>query len=177
MVFPAPYALNGPSLALRAAGALLAVMAYGALMTGAGSAQAHDVKTGDLVLDHAYAMPSLAGVANGAAYLRGIRNRGDQPDRLIGASSPVAARVELHRMMLDAGVMRMREVPFIELPAQAETALRHGGDYHLMLVDLKRRLQDGDRFDLTLKFERAGTQTVKVWVQTPRESASSGHRH
>ncbi len=139
----------------------------------AGLASAHGVTAGTLVLDHPYALPSLAGAANGAAYLRGIHNRGATADRLIGADTPVAARVELHRMALDGGVMRMREVPFIALPPDSQVPLRHGGEYHLMLIHLKRPLKDGDRFDMTLKFEHARPQTVKVWVQTPRHAAAA----
>lgn len=146
-------------------------------LAGAGGAHAHDERVGELTLDHPYATPSLAGSAHGAAYLKGIRNRGEQADRLVGASTPVATRVELHRRALDAGVMRMREVPFIELPPKADTPLRHGGEYHLMLIDLKQPLKDGERFDLTLHFERAGTRTVKVWVQTPRDETRGAHRH
>ncbi|MEQ1535968.1 MAG: copper chaperone PCu(A)C [Burkholderiaceae bacterium] len=137
----------------------------------------HGVSKGDLVLDHPYATPSLSGVKNGSAYLRGIRNKGEKSDRLLSASSPVAERVELHRMTLDKGVMRMREVPAIDLPPQSTTSLRHGGDYHLMLVDLKQPLKDGDRFELTLNFERAGKETVKVWVQTPRATSNTEHQH
>lgn len=141
------------------------------------SAYGHGTAVGDLQLDHPYAVPSLAGVNNGAAYLRGIQNKGQQPDKLLSASSDVAARVELHRMGLDAGVMRMREVPFIALPAGQTTLLRHGGEHHLMLMDLKRPLKDGDRFDMTLNFERAGSQTVRVWVQTPREGRVTHSAH
>jgi copper(I)-binding protein len=138
----------------------------------------HGTSKGDLVLDHPYATPSLAGVKNGSAYLRGINNKGDKPDRLVSASSPVARRVELHRMELEGAVMRMREVPAIDLPAKTVTELRHGGSYHLMLMDLKQPLKDGDRFDMTLNFERAGKQTVKVWVQQPRDlSTGSTHQH
>lgn len=154
-----------------------AAVLLGVLLTGLTGALAHGQKAGELTLDHPYALPSLAGSPHGAAYLRGITNRGDQPDRLLGATTPVAARVELHRMTLDAGVMRMRELPFIALPARSETPLRHGGEHHLMLIDLKQPLKDGDRFDLTLKFERAGTQTVRVWVQTPRDASGGKHRH
>ena len=146
-------------------------------LAASGWARAHDERVGDLTLNHPYATPSLAGSANGAAYLKGIRNRGEQADRLLAASSPVAARVELHRMTLDNGVMRMREVPSIELPPKGDTPLRHGGEYHLMLIDLKQPLKDGDRFDLTLRFERAGERTVKVWVQTPRDGVSGPHQH
>jgi copper(I)-binding protein len=141
-------------------------------------AQAHGSSKGDLLIEHPYATPSLAGSPHGAAYLRGVRNKGQQADRLIRASSPVAERVELHRMEMDSGVMRMREVSAIELPAGSTTSLRHGGEYHLMLMNLKRPLKDGDRFDLTLTFERAGTQSVKVWVQTPKDaSGDAQHKH
>ena len=139
--------------------------------------RAHNVRVGDLTLDHPYATPSLAGSTTGAAYFRRISNRGEQPDRLVGASTPVAARVELHRVSLDNGVMRMREVALIELPPKSDTPLRHGGEYHLMLIDLKQPLKDGERFDLTLRFERAGERTVTVWVQVPRGEAAGGHRH
>lgn len=92
-------------------------------------------------MDYPYATPSLTGVRNGAAYLRGIRNRGEQPDRLYGASTTVAARVELQRNTLDGGVLRMDEVDAIALPPRAVTPLRHGGEYHLMLVDLNQPLK------------------------------------
>jgi copper(I)-binding protein len=142
------------------------------------AAFAHGTTKGDLVIDHPYAVPSLQGVANGAAYLRGIKNKGDKPDRLRGASTLMADRVEVHRMVTEAGVMRMREVDAIDLLPGETTSLRHGGEYHLMLINLKQPLKDGDRFDLTLRFERAGTQTVKVWVQTPREAAQDQvHKH
>lgn len=161
----------------RARRGALVLGALLALALVAPAAHSHGTRHGDLVLDHPYAVPSLAGVANGAAYLRGIQNKGRQTDRLLSASSPVAARVELHRMALDGGVMRMREVPAIELPANKTTPLRHSGEYHLMLMDLKQPLKDGDRFDLTLNFERAGAQTVKVWVQTPRSAPTGAHSH
>jgi copper(I)-binding protein len=55
--------------------------------------------------------------------------------------------------------------------------MRHTGDFQLLLRDLKHPLKDGDRFDLTLNFARAGTQTVKVWVQTPRNSHADHKEH
>ncbi|WP_348754227.1 copper chaperone PCu(A)C [uncultured Aquincola sp.] len=140
-------------------------------------ATAHDFKLGALRIDHPYATPTPAGVANGAAYLRGIRNTGGQADRLVGASTPAAARVEIHRSVLDAdNVMRMRAVDGIDLPPKSEVQVRHGGEYHLMLIDLKRPLKDGDRFTITLRFEKAGEREVTAWVQTPRGQPEA-HRH
>ena len=97
---------------------------------------------------------------------------------LIGAESPVAGTAEVHEMRMDGNVMRMRQVPALELPAQTEVSLRHGGagTHHLMLLDMAKPLQDGDRFDLELVFEKAGTRRVNVWVQTPRAGAPA-HKH
>jgi len=162
-----------PSLARR--GVLHTMTAFALLGASiATPAHAHDFRAGQLVIDHPYATPSLAGTPNGAAYLRGIRNRGSAPDRLVAASTPVAERVELHEMTTEGDVIRMREVPAIDLPAGQEVQLRHGQRYHLMLINLRQPLKVGDRFDLTLKFEKAGEMKVKAWVQQPR---GGEHRH
>ncbi len=156
--------------------AAAAALALGA----AGAAQAHDFRLGQLVIDHPYAPPSLAGTSNGVAYLKGIRNQGDAPDRLVSASTPVAERVEIHEMTHEGDVMRMRAVPGVELPAGQEVQLRKGQRYHLMLLGLRQPLKVGDRFDLTLKFEKAGETTVKVYVQEPKAAGAGGeggHEH
>lgn len=138
-------------------------------------AAAHGSRLGDIVVDHPYATPTPAGARTGAAYLRRLVNRGQQPDRLIGASTPLADAVEFHRSARDGDVMRMRAIDAIDVPAGAELGLRHDGDTHLMLVGLKEALRDGQRFPLRLRFERAGEVEVTVWVQTPR--AGGTHRH
>lgn len=154
--------------------AFAAVACFGAFS----AAQAHDFRAGNLSIDHPYATPSLPGVSTGAAYVRGIRNKGQEADRLIGASTPVAERVELHTMKMDGDVMRMRALDGIDLPAGQEVQLRHGQAQHLMLVGLKKPLVAGDRFDLTLRFEKAGATTVKAWVQQPRAAAADPeHKH
>jgi hypothetical protein len=135
---------------------------------------AHGVSAGSLQLDHPYAVPSAPGDAHGKAYLRGIWNTGAHADRLLSASTSMAAQVKLHSLLADANGLRGLEVLAIDLPARTTVKLRHTGDYQLSLIDLKKPLKDGDRFDLTLNFERAGTKTVQVWVQTPRE-VQAGH--
>lgn len=138
---------------------------------------AHGVKLGPLEIDHPYATPSPPGANNGAAYFRTLRNRGAQPDRLIGASTPVARAVEIHRSVIDAqNVMRMRAIEGIDIPANGQVQVRHGGEIHLMLIDLKAPLKDGDRFSMTLRFQKAGEREVTVWVQQPREGTAT-HRH
>ena len=74
--------------------------------------------------------------------------------------------------------MRMRAIDGIALPPGTEVRLRHGGEHHLMLLGLKQPLLVGDRFPLTLRFERAGEREVMVWVQQPRVSAGvHEHKH
>jgi copper(I)-binding protein len=144
-----------------------------------GPAQAHGFRVGDIEIDHPYALPTVAGVPHGAVYFRRLRNRGQRADRLVGASTPAAGAVEFHRSTLDeAQVMRMRPADAIELPAGSELRLRHGGSWHLMLIDLKQPLIQGQRFPMRLRFEIAGEQDVVVWVQQPRrDDAQAGHRH
>ncbi len=138
---------------------------------------AHDFKAGALRIDHPYATPSRPGLTTGAVYFRGIRNTGRADDKLLSASTPVAASVEIHRMQMQGDVMQMRAVPALEIPAGATVDLKHSqpSGYHLMLLDLKAPLKDGDRFPVTLRFEKAGSHEVQVWVQTPRKNASNRH--
>jgi copper(I)-binding protein len=141
-----------------------------AVLTSAPYSQAHGTQAGDLLLDHAYAVPSLLGEPHGKAYLRGIKNSGGQADRLLSASTPIAAAVDLQSLKKHGNDLHAETVTTIELPPKATTLMRHTGDYLLLLRDLKQPLKDGDRFDLTLNFARAGTLTVHVWVQTPRDA-------
>lgn len=141
---------------------------------------AHDFKAGDLRIDHPYATPTIATQSTGAVYFRGIRNTGKAADRLLSATTPVATRVEIHRMQMQGQVMQMRAVPALELPAGTTVPLRHGASngHHLMLRELKAPLKDGDRFPVTLTFERAGTHEVMVWVQKPNRPAHDAtHQH
>jgi copper(I)-binding protein len=141
-------------------------------------AVAHDSSVGDIHIVHAFATPSLAGSGNGAAYFVTLENTGDKPDRLLRASTPVAASVELHNMGMDAqGVMRMREVDGIALAPKASIKMRPGMGFHLMLIGLRQPLKEGATFPMTLSFERAGKVEVKVVVQTPRADSASGAAH
>ncbi|MBE0589354.1 MAG: copper chaperone PCu(A)C [Hydrogenophaga sp.] len=150
-----------------------------ASMGGVTRVWAHDFKVGELRIDHPYATPSRPGMPTGAVYFRGIRNTGSSTDRLVSVSTPVAGRVEIHRMQMQGEVMQMRAVPALDIPAGATVVMKHGmaDGHHLMLLDLKSPLKDGDRFAVTLTFEKAGSHDVKVWVQTPRDTAAGHARH
>jgi len=86
--------------------------------------------------------------------------------RLVGVSSPVAGRAELHQMSMDGQTMRMHAVDGVDLPANQPVDLASGG-YHIMLFDLRRQLKDGDQVPLTLRVVEAGGKPEDVTVQVP----------
>jgi copper(I)-binding protein len=86
------------------------------------------------------------------------------PDRLVGASTPAAGRVELHVTSKEGEVMRMREVKAYDIPAKGGFELKPGGA-HLMLVDLKAPLKEGATVPMTLRFEKAGEVKVELHVR------------
>jgi copper(I)-binding protein len=137
----------------------------------AGAAQAHDFKVGAITIDHPYAVPSTAGSALGGVYVRALKNGGDAPDRLLGALSPAAESVQIQRSATPGDLSGAVGGGPIELPPRAEVPLRHDGRWHLVLVGLKQPLVDGQRFPVTLRFERAGEKQISVSVQTPRAGA------
>ena len=147
--------------------ALLVALGAALLATGA---DAHDYRVGEIVIDHPYATPSPTGRAECRVYLRSLRNRGAQGDRLIGASSPAA---QVTQILCPAGAdAPAKPLAALDLPGGAHMRLRHGGaDCHLWLA-MKAPVGEGDRFPLTFQFEHAGTKEVNVWVVRPREPAS-----
>lgn len=154
----------------------LAMALASSLILAVSPAQAHGVKCGDLSIAHPYSTPSLGASKTGAVYFIHIKNNGKATDLLTGASTDLAANVEIHEMRLDNGIMKMRTIPEIQLPPGFEVSLKHGqaNGYHLMLMDLKKPTQSGDKFPVTLKFSKAGDCRVEVWVETPKPEA---HAH
>jgi copper(I)-binding protein len=85
-----------------------------------------------------------------------------QATRLVGVSTPVAARAELHQMSMQGDVMKMAEVDGIDLAPGQKVALASGG-YHVMLMELKRQLKEGEKVPLTLTFANGkGKKTTQV---------------
>jgi copper(I)-binding protein len=105
--------------------------------------------------------PALPG-RTAAGYLV-IVNRGQRPDRLIAASSPVAVRVSLHETRMVGSVMTMRPVPSLTIPPGGRVTLAPGG-LHLMLEGLRRPLRAGERVPLTLQFAGAGATRAGLAV-------------
>jgi copper(I)-binding protein len=130
-------------------------------------AQAHDYKFGGLAVGHPYARATVAGQTSGGAFLS-VANTGAD-DRLLAASTPVAKSAELHEMKMDGNVMHMRQIDGLALPA-GKTVVLSPGSYHLMLMGLSAPLKAGDRFPMTLTFQKAGLVEVEVQVEAPGAS-------
>ena len=126
-------------------------------------AAAHGYEKGDVRIRHPWTRATPPGAKVGAGYFE-IRNLGTTPDRLVGASSPVAERVELHVTTREGEIMKMRELKSLNVPARERLTLSPGGP-HLMLVNLKQPLDKGGRVPVTLRFERAGEIPIELEVQ------------
>jgi copper(I)-binding protein len=138
----------------------------------ASAAFAHDFELGKLKIGHPWARATVA--ANGGAFLS-VDNTGTTADRLLRASTDVATTVQLHTHIKDGDIMRMREVEAVDLPAGKKIVFEPGG-YHIMLLGLKKKLVEGERFALTLEFEKAGKLTVDIAVDKPGAGGAE-HKH
>ena len=131
-----------------------------ALIAGAALAAARP-----LAIEDPWARPTPPAARTGAGYLT-VRSAGPA-DRLVGAASPVAERVEVHEMSMDGGIMRMRPLPEgVAVPAGGAVTLRPGG-VHLMFMGLKAPLKEGETVPVTLRFQRAGEVAVGLKVRQP----------
>lgn len=91
------------------------------------------------------------GTPNTAAFMT-LRNDGDTPVRLVAGASSAVGHVELHTHRHENGMMRMRQIEAITVPAKGSVQLQPGG-LHVMLFDLRAPLQEGESFPLTLTFD------------------------
>lgn len=137
------------------------------------TASAEEVAIGPLVVEGAWARPSLS-TRPSAAYML-LRNTGEADDRLVAARSPAFGTIELHTVERDGDVMTMKPVEGIAAPAGGETALEPGG-FHIMLFEPAQAFAAGESFPLTLVFERAGEGAITVAVQ-PRAPEGAGGSH
>ncbi|MGC2856797.1 copper chaperone PCu(A)C [Novispirillum sp. DQ9] len=129
---------------------------------------------GDITVSDAWSRASAGPARAGAGFMT-ITNAGAEADRLVAAAAPVSATAELHTHVQDGDVMRMREVAAIDVPAGQTVTLQPGG-LHVMLMSLHAPLKEGQSFDLTLTFEKAGTVVVPVTVRAAGAmGAGMGH--
>jgi copper(I)-binding protein len=135
--------------------------------------RAEEVKAGDLVISQAWSRATPGGAKIGGGYLT-IENKGTAADRLIGGSGDISAKVELHEMKMDNGVMTMRPLDKGLAIEPGKTVKLAPGGYHLMLLDLKSPLKQGDKVPVTLEFEKAGKVKLTFDVQALGAQAPAG---
>ena len=137
------------------------VAAFVLALSAFSATAAEGIKLGEMMIYDAWARASAGPAPNGAAYVS-IHNHGPA-DRLIGVSTPVAARSEPHAHVMEGDIMKMRPSGPIDIGAAARVRLEPGGR-HVMLMGLKAPLKEGETFPLTLRFEKAGEITLTVAV-------------
>jgi len=125
-----------------------------------------------IVIRDAWSRATAPGTTVGAAYFV-IDNRGPG-DRLLRASSPIAERVELHISSMVGGVMKMQPLEAVELERQATVTFAPRGK-HVMLIGLRQPLKAGDKFPLTLTFEKSGSISTTVQVRDLGQSPRGAH--
>lgn len=138
------------------------------------SAFAQDAKVGNINVNHPWARATPGAVKNSAAFM--IFDNKGAADKLIGVTGDIAREIQIHSMVTEAGVMKMREIKSLDIPANGKAELKPGG-FHVMLIGLKDGLKEGEKFPLKLKFEKAGEVTVQVTAEKPGAHDHAEHKH
>ena len=146
---------------------ILAALAFGA--------SAFAQQAGGLQITGTWARATPKGAQVGGGYFK-VTNNGSAPDRLLGGSSPIAGKFELHEMSMSGGVAKMRELTNgLEIKPGQTIELKPGGN-HVMFVGLKQPLERGRPFMATLQFEKAGKVEVEFKVE-PIGAPAPAHGH
>ena len=131
----------------------------------------------DVSVSDAWVRGTVAGQTATGAFME---LKASENAALLSVSSPVAGTVEVHEMSMDNGVMKMRAMPRLDLPAGKAVTLKPGS-YHIMLMDLKQPLKKGDSVPLTLKVEgkdkKLSTLEVKAEVRELTAPPVMDHKH
>ncbi len=123
------------------------------------------------VVSESWIKTTIPGGAVSAAYMQ-IKSA--TPSKLIKAESPAAGLVEIHDMKMNAGVMEMKALDAIDVPANKAVILKPGG-MHVMLMNVKKPINKGDKIPMTLTFEGANKKTVLVTLElVARENVAAG---
>ena len=152
-------------------------LAATALALSCGTALAQDYTAGPLKIEQPWTRATPAGAKVAGGYVA-VTNTGSTADRLLGGSSEIAGKVEIHEMSMNNGVMTMRGLPEgVELKPGAKVEMKPGG-YHIMFMELKRQLKEGEKVKGTLTFEKAGAVPVEFSVQSVGARApAEAHKH
>ena len=158
---------------LRGAAAMLAAAGAGIAAVPAAAA---DYDVGSIHISTPWARATPKGAASGAGYMT-ITNKGTKPDAVSCVSDDASAQCQIHTMTMEGGVMKMRPVEGGLEIKPGETVTLQPGGYHIMFVNLKHGLEQGQSVKATLKFEHAGTVDVEypiAAIGAPAPGAAAG---
>ena len=150
--------------ALAVLGAFAVLAGHGTLALAAST---------DVTVTNAWVRPPPPGARTGAAFMT-LTNGGAKAARLVAADNPASNLTELHTHLHEDGIMKMRQVKEIVVPAHGTAKLEPGG-YHIMLIDLKNALKAGDTVPLTLHFDDGGQQVIVVPVRAADAAPAMEH--
>lgn len=125
----------------------------------------------DIMVHHPYAR-ATAPTATTSAVFSQIMNKGETDRFIVSANTDVAGKVELHDVITEGDVMKMRQVTEFKIPAKGNVELKPGG-LHIMLFDLKKPLVEGEKIDVQLTFANGEQQTITA----PVKKVMSGMAH
>jgi len=125
----------------------------------------------NIEVEDPYVRATPPGLANSAAFMT-VKNGSDANIAIVKATSDVSKVVELHTHTMKDGVMKMYQVPQIDVKAHSQTQLKPGG-FHIMLIGLYKPLKVGEKVELTLQFSNGETKTITADVKT----VMSGMKH
>jgi periplasmic copper chaperone A len=155
---------------------LIRTAALIALALGPSNAIAGDYSVGTLQIGNPWTRATPKGSAVAGAYMT-ITNKGSAPDRLVGGSAAVAGRFEVHSMVMEQGVAKMRPVEGgLEIKPGATVELKPGS-FHVMLTGLKQPLEKGQTVKGTLEFEKAGKVDIEYAVEALGVSTPGPAKH
>jgi periplasmic copper chaperone A len=153
-----------------------AVLLALALTTGASGAIAEDYSIGTLQIGNPWTRATPKGSMVAGAYMK-ITNKGSAPDRLVGGTTAVADRFEVHSMVTEQGVAKMRPVEGGLEIKPGETVDLKPGSFHVMLTGLKQPLEKGQKVKGTLEFEKAGKIDIEYAVEALGVSSPAPAKH
>lgn len=133
-------------------------------------------KIGDLVVVSPWTRATPGGAKVAGGYLK-VTNNGKLADRLVSATASIADRVEIHEMSMTDGVMKMRPLPNGLTIKPGETIELKPGGFHMMFMDIKQSLKQGDTLKSTLTFEKAGKLDVTFGVNALGATGEPAHKH
>jgi copper(I)-binding protein len=136
-------------------------------------ATASQALAGDVIAMHAFARATAPTAVNGAAFMV-LMNQSDSDLAVVAAQTEVAERAELHTHIKDGGVMKMRHVDQIALPAGQEVVLQPGS-FHIMLMGLKAPLVQGEQFALQLELSNGQSLAVSLPIESAGAMMTMDH--